>query len=845
MLWVKLALKDLFHNKKFTFFFLLNLILGLLGFVSLDAMKSSIEIEMSSRQKNILTADISFSGRRPLNTQEEKSIQKNLPDNSQRSEVIGLYSMASFKDRSRLVNVYAVDAHHPLYGSLILKNQGVISQNSTKSLLQQPEVWVYPEVLIQLNAQIGDWLQIGEKKFQITDLIEEDSGNVWSGFNLAPRVYIGMPYLDETKLLRKGSLATYISNFKLPPKNNPNILKENLDIAFEDPGIRIQTPETAHDIVSRMSRYMHDYLGLVALIALFLSALGSGYLFRSYLNERLKDTAILLFIGSKPRQAISLFSIQLFLLGSLAATFAVLFTALLLPAFAYLIKNFLPTGFIPTLTLKNIILAYGIGIFGSFLSCLPLFDKIFQIKPRLLLQENATFHLSFRKRTFFLFLPVLTFFFALALLQSRSWLLASLFMGGVIGGSFILMTLGWVIVKGLGQFTYKSRFLFKMTYLNLSRQLIGSLSAFLAIGLASLMMNVIPQIENSLRSDFESPDTKDIPSLFLFDIQPEQIPQLHQILNKRNLELNHITPLIRSRITKVNNQPFQKVLSDKFVETRERQWEKRLRNRAINLTYREKLTNSEEMIAGKEFSGVFDWEKNKMAEVSLSKDFAETLNLNIGDVLEFDIQGLPIAAQVVNIRKVKWTSFQPNFFVVMQKGVLEDAPQSLIATLSPLPNEVKYKLQNEIIQEHSNISIIDVTQVIDKILSILHEMGTAIHVMAYLALLAGLFVLYSISYQQAQLRQAEFNLLKILGTSFQDLKNMTLLEFGGLGFTAALFGCLLSLFLSFMISKVIFERSWVIDIFMLVISTLGITILSLIISYLAIRKTLSHKLALN
>ena len=60
--------------------------------------------------------------------------------------------------------------------------------------------------------------------------------------------------------------------------------------------------------------------------------------------------------------------------------------------------------------------------------------------------------------------------------------------------------------------------------------------------------------------------------------------------------------------------------------------------------------------------------------VSLASEFQESLGVQVGDRLTFDIAGEKLEATVASIRKVKWDSFQPNFFIVFAPGVLEQSP---------------------------------------------------------------------------------------------------------------------------------------------------------------------------
>ncbi len=72
--------------------------------------------------------------------------------------------------------------------------------------------------------------------------------------------------------------------------------------------------------------------------------------------------------------------------------------------------------------------------------------------------------------------------------------------------------------------------------------------------------------------------------------------------------------------------------------------------------------------------------------------------------------------------------------------------------------------------------------------------------MAYLSIFAGLVVLFSIARYEVKSRFWEINLLKILGANFGDVKSIVQIEFGILGFFAAITGVVLSLLMSYSIS---------------------------------------------
>ncbi|MDX1778630.1 MAG: hypothetical protein R3339_07100, partial [Thermodesulfobacteriota bacterium] len=69
-LWIKLALKELRNHRGFSLFFILNLTLGLVGFLILDSFRASLDHYFAGRSKAILTADIGIQSTRPFQDEE-------------------------------------------------------------------------------------------------------------------------------------------------------------------------------------------------------------------------------------------------------------------------------------------------------------------------------------------------------------------------------------------------------------------------------------------------------------------------------------------------------------------------------------------------------------------------------------------------------------------------------------------------------------------------------------------------------------------------------------------------------------------------------------------------------
>src|SRR5207249_4032430 len=112
---------------------------------------------------------------------------------------------------TRLVQVRAVSAAHPLYGTVTTQPAGRWAQ-----LQAGPHALVDRSLLVALDAHVGDTLVLGYGRFAITGTLENVPGDPGIAAVLGPRVYIPARYLAETHLLGFGSRAEYEALIALP-----------------------------------------------------------------------------------------------------------------------------------------------------------------------------------------------------------------------------------------------------------------------------------------------------------------------------------------------------------------------------------------------------------------------------------------------------------------------------------------------------------------------------------------------------------------------------------------------------------------------------------------------------
>lgn len=830
MLW-KLAWKDISRFWKFSAFFVLNLSIGLTGFLSLETFKEALKDYLANNAKQILAGDLAVTARRELTEDESKVLA--MIESKDRSLSYDFFAMAAFGTQSRLVLVKAVDSNFPMYGGIQNTDEKLIS---AADLANQNKLWIYPEVRDYFSIQVGEKLKLGQVEFEVAEVVGKDTTLTFRNASLAPRVYIPLSQLKSTGLIQFGSTFTQIQTFTFNSDSQSEAALQAINKGIPDPAVRIENPQSASEDSGRQLNYLSDYLGLVTLVALFLSAIGASYLFRLFIQQKLKDIAILRSLGLKGRTAIAVFLIEILILSLLSVLLSAAFSMVLFPILQATLQNLTPFPLQLALSLDAFLLALLIITLGSFCISFPYLYKLQDVSVSQLFSEEhfqsdlGAIHLG-------TLLPSFILFTLLAIYQAQSWILGLGFTLGLVLGIVLLSVVGLALITAIAKLRFKS-WQVRFSILSMSRRKVASLALFVSIALGSLLINILPQLKTTLQSSMESEEASKLPSLFMFDIQDEQEPQLRQFLEEKKISSLDYSAMVRARILKINDQDYERKASTNGFASRDEERETRSRNRGANLTYRAQLGQAETLYKGKPFSGKFDPE---LAELSVERRFADRTDIELNDIITFDVQGLEIKGIVVNLRDVKWTSFQPNFFIVVQPGFLEDAPKTFITALPRIPVETKQELTREMADLFPNVSIIDVDRLVQDILNLADQMSLSLELMAWLALLAGYVVLFSIVRSQVTSRRWELNMLKILGAKKPDLRRYLLIEVIVVSTLASLLGTGLSFIASFVLSFYLFESRLIANLSWPFFSIVGIVLISYAVGLLASRKVMDEK----
>jgi putative ABC transport system permease protein len=776
-----MALRDARHGLKPLLLSTSCVILGVASIVVALSFRNNLQSSLRIQSKSLLGADLAIDSREPFSPEGEALIASVGGDQSRQ---IGFTSMAYFpgSGASRLVQVRALSGKFPYYGALETEPVSAVQkfQDGANALVDE-------NVMLQFNAKVGDRLKIGDQEFRIAGKLRKIPGETLAFSLISPRVYIPMAYLDRTQLIQRGSLVRYRVYFRLGPQADVDQLVQRLSPELQRLQLQADTVSRRTAAISAVIENLSRYLRLAVFVAVLLAGVGVGSGVHVYAKEKTPSVAMLRCLGANPSETLIVYLIQVLILtlsGSIAG--AILGTSLsfLLPA---ALKDFLPVQAVQALAPAGIVAGLLVGLGTALLfSLIPLLP-LRKISPLLALRSSyETDQRSKDPLLWLVFLAILAAVAAFAVTTTASWFFGFWFTAGVL---FVFGLLA-AMARGLALLMSKMAprllsFPWRQGLANLHRPNNQTAAVMLAIGLGTFLLVTLYNARSALVSEVMQRSGKGEPNLVLFDVQQEQRRGVAELIRSFNVSLYNEVPVVTMRLSAVKGKSVETIRAD--PTSRIPAWALR---REYRSTYRSRLAGTEKIVGGI-WQGKADGDSQPIP-VSLEKGIAETLRVEVGDSLEFEIQGVPVRTRVASLREVDWQRVQPNFFVVFPEGVLENAPQFYAVVARADSTAASASLQRAVVERFPNVSVIDLNLILNTLDAILDRVSEAIRVVALFTILTGCAVLASAVLSSRSQRVRESILLRTLGAPRGQIITSVIAEYLFLGLISAGTGALLS-----------------------------------------------------
>jgi len=675
-------------------------------------------------------------------------------------------------DASQLAALNAVTPSYPLRGHMRIADAPFGVARVTDRVPQSGEVWIDARIIAQLKVGLGDMLRIGAGSFKVTEVLDyrPDEG---TGFvNLAPAALLNYTDIGSTQLIQPGSRVTYAALFAGTPAQVTEFrsyLRTN-----KAPGERLREVEDSSRQLNSAIDRAARFLNLASLASVLLAAVAVAMGARRYAARHIDTVALMKCMGASQGFVLAIAIIELSLLAAGAVAVGALLGYLAQSGLAWLLRDLVKTELPPaSLAPLPIALVTVLSMLIGF--ALPPLLQLKSTPPGRVLRKSVTAPPLRFGLPYLLALAAIT-----AILWSlvRDTELVLWVLAGVIGAGIVLALAGFGLVQLTGRLRGGVGVAWRYGLANVSRRGSGSVVQIVAFGLGLMVLLLLAVVRGDLLADWRRSLPADVPNNFLINIRPEERGSLETFLTSHGLGAAQMYPMVRARMTAINGTPAASIQlkGDRgrgFLE------------REQNLTWSATLMPDNQLVAGHWWSPQ-DYGKPL---VSISSEYAETLGLGLGDKLKFDVAGEPLDVTVASIRKIRWDSFRPNFFLVFPPNLLDGAAGTYMTSVFLTP--AQRPALADLVRQFPTVSVFDVDAILKQIREIMDRASLAVQYVFLFTLVAGVVVLLAAVQSTRDERRYESAMLRTLGASRSTVLKGVAAEFSALGFlsgTLAAFG---------------------------------------------------------
>lgn len=792
----RMAWRDSRASRRRLMVFSLSIVFGVAALVAVGSFGSNLRSGVDQQSKSLLGADLRVDARDPF-TDEDLEILGAI--DGDRAQMALFSSMIYFvrTAETRLVQVRAVEDGYPFYGEFETS-----PAEAADGFRTEPGALVEEALLNQFDAKPGDQIRLGNLTIRVAGALRRVPGESVAFATLAPRVYVPFGVLDEMGLLGDDSLARYRMYFRFDDPQGARIAEAELEPVMDAKRWGTTTVEERQRDLGRSMRNLQRYLGLVGFVALLLGGVGIASAIQTHIRQKLDSIGVLRCLGASSGQTFAVYLVQSLALGVFGVVCGSVLGLFIQQVLPWVVSDFVPFPVEFRMDYGAVGRAAAVGLGICLLFALMPLASVRLVAPLRVLRISADPDNAFRDPfRWLLWSLTAAGVVAFSIAQTRRWE-DGLSIAAGLAGAFVVL---WLVALGLVSavrhiIPERWPYVARQGMANLYRPQNRTVLMTLAMGLGTFLILTLYLVQHSLIAglipDGESEGKR--ANCVLFDIQSDQLAGVGGILKKYELPILESAPVVTMRLAEVKGVSVETLLSDRNRSVR--RWTLR---REYRSTYRGELSDSERLVAGTWVERVEG--EPETVPISLEEGIAEDLGVALGDTLVFDVQGIPIATRVANLREVEWRRVQSNFFVVFPLGVLEEAPGFFIVTTHADSASASAKMQRDVVQTYPNVSAIDLSLILKTLDEIFDKIAFVIRFMALFILGTGLLVLFGATLSGRYQRLKESVLLRTLGASRRQIRLILIVEYVSLGLLSGIAGVVLALAAGWGLSRLLFE----------------------------------------
>ncbi len=824
-------------------FFFVCVGLGVASIIVLRSVVEHVRTTLTREARSLIAADVVVQAQRPIDDDVRTAVEALAAERGgieARAEMVDTQTMAAAGGAGqtsgdvKLVELRGVEDGFPFYGAIALQD----GRTFTHALVANHGAVVQPELLVALGLRVGDELRLAGEDFTIRGAIARDRVQGSGGIPFGPRVYVDLADLRQTTLLGFGSRATYRTLLKLRDAAVAESVAETLREQFRDRFVSARSWQSLEDRIGRNLTTAENYLSLVGFAIVVLGGLGVWSVTRVIVGQKVRSVAILKCLGAPGRSVLAIYLLQVLGLAAGGCLLGVIIAAAVLASIPASLLEPLGVTSVPV-TVSGAVQGVAVGLLVSlFFSLVPLLE-IRAVKPLLLLRAPTS--PSSRRPDWQSRASAVAVGLGLVLIavwqanSVRAGLYVSLGLAVVTG---VLYLASLVLVRATRPLVASSRFAMRHAALGLSRPGNQTRVILMAVGLGCFFIVGVRAIQGSLLGELSTQVGEASPDLVLIDVQEDQVDTIRTVVQPFLRGTARVVPLMRARIAAVHGRHLD--LSDVDAVR-----EHRGLSREFGLTFRIGLEANEELIEGSTWTASgSDVGSDADTEVTVESRLFDETDMAIGDVIQFDVAGVPLRARVTGVRRVDWEDSQNGgfVFVLRPNAAVLAAPHNYVGFLQVVDDPVRRgELQRAIVAATPNVSVIDVRDVIASIREVVDNVTLGITIVGAVTLAGGILILVGAVAMTRFQRLYEAAIYRTLGAGTRLIALMMAAEYALLGTLAGTLGTAGGAALSWLLARYLFEIDWAPSLPLFALGVLGTGVVAAVVGVLASTDVLLRK----
>ena len=675
-----------------------------------------------------------------------------------------LFADASDDARNQLVSVKAVGSGYPLRGAVRIADEPFGPDRVTDTVPATGAVWLDSRLFPALGLRLGDTVSVGYAELRVARVLTAEPDRGRSFVDLGPRLLMRVENIPATKLIQPGSRVSY----RLLLAGDAETLADLKASISDDltPNYRWRTIKESSPTIGRALDRAESFLLLGGLLAVLLGGAAVALAAHRYARRHYSHVGVLKTLGATPADILWGYVGVLLIIGVAGVLAGLLLGILVHLGIIAALSAYLPVR-LPWPGPNPFVVGSVTGFVCLAAFALPPLLNLRRISPMRVIRREPDRGLS----------NAITYGFAavgsiglLVWYSESAWLTVWALAGGTaVCGVFAIVALA--LLRGGRMVGMQAGSSWRLALAGLQRRRGENVAQITIFGLAIMILLILFLVRTALLAEWRSQIPQNAPNHFLINIAGDEVGAVQNLLREHTDYDGQLYPMIRGRVVTVNDEPA-------------RGWRGRHGERGEdlgpglgserNLTWSDNVPGDNVMEQG-------DWWPADTVEalISVEVDYARGNGLSVGDMLEFDIGGLPVSARVANLRRVEWDSLQPNFFIVFSRPALAAFATTHMTSFHLEPDRKRFL--NRLLAAHPTITVIEVDAIIAQVERIIDRVTRAIELILGLVLGAGALVLIASIQASHETRMKEHALVRALGGTRNLIAGALVGEFAVLG----------------------------------------------------------------